>query len=225
MIKEIGILIISIQYSGNLKLNGTLNDSFLFKKMIENHYSKNPNIKLKFCILTDRQNRMKKLIGQNSKYSIEYKDANKDTILNSLQRILHKFNNIYIYYTGHGYQVLERNNDDKDGKDEVIIPSNHTTGLILDDEIFNLVQKYMKKNKRVRMIMDCCNSGTLVDLPFRNNIFNYRNNKLSINGDIIAISGCRDEQYSYERLINSKYHGILTYCLNYLDFYQQFLAL
>ena len=42
-------------------------------------------------------------------------------------------------------------------------------GQIIDDEVFTTLVKPMKRDVRVTVLMDCCHSGTALDLPYEMN--------------------------------------------------------
>ena len=75
---------------------------------------------------------------------------------------------VLIHYSGHGGRVKDKTGDENDGYDETIIPVDYfRAGQIIDDDInFDLVRK-MKKGVLVTAMMDCCHSGTILDLPYR----------------------------------------------------------
>ena len=74
--------------------------------------------------------------------------------------------NVYFYYSGHGTQVPDRNGDEKDGRDEALLPSDahlhQSRGLvnaITDDELDHRFR--LLSNRNVISIFDSCNSGTV----------------------------------------------------------------
>lgn len=63
-----------------------------------------------------------------------------------------------------------RPGDEEDGYDETLIPVDFkSAGQILDDEVFATLVKPMKRDVRVTVLMDCCHSGTALDLPYEMN--------------------------------------------------------
>jgi hypothetical protein len=111
---------------------------------------------------------------------------------------------VYVHYSGHGSQVQDRNGDEADGFDEVILPSNfETAGHIADDW---LRQWSLSCNPRTRLVVvfDCCNSGTALDLV------------VDDKHDVVFMSGCTDPQTSADAYnINNtfEYSGAMTSCL------------
>jgi hypothetical protein len=52
-----------------------------------------------------------------------------------------KCEEIWIHYSGHGSQVRDRDGNEADGMDEVVVPVDYTTaGFIVDDDIFNIIK-------------------------------------------------------------------------------------
>lgn len=77
---------------------------------------------------------------------------------------------VFIHYSGHGGRVRDDSGDEEDGYDETLIPVDFkTAGHILDDELFNSLVKKMPKDVHVTVLMDCCHSGTVLDLPYNVN--------------------------------------------------------
>ena len=60
--------------------------------------------------------------------------------------------------------------DEADGYDETLIPVDFkASGQILDDDVFKILVKPMKRDVQVTVLMDCCHSGTALDLPYEMN--------------------------------------------------------
>jgi hypothetical protein len=74
---------------------------------------------------------------------------------------------LFMHYSGHGGQVPDKSGDEADGYDETVIPFDYKqSGQIVDDFIFDSVAAKIPKGAHLTAIMDCCHSGTLMDLPF-----------------------------------------------------------
>jgi len=77
---------------------------------------------------------------------------------------------VFVHYSGHGGRVEDTSGDEEDGFDETLIPVDFkSAGQILDDEVFAKLVKPMKRDVRVTVLMDCCHSGTALDLPYEMN--------------------------------------------------------
>lgn len=192
-------LLIGINYNGTInQLNGCIEDTNTVNSFLENKgYT---DIK----ILTDET---------------DIKPT-RDNIINELTQLLQNSEDgdlIFIYYSGHGSYVLDKNADELDKRDEVIVPLDFN--VILDDELKSIINKNMKAKTNIVAIFDCCNSGTALDLRYQcletlnfDNITENPKNE-ETPGNVIFISGCRDEQYSIELNIDGKTQGAMTWSL------------
>lgn len=142
----------------------------------------------------------------------------KTNILNELKYLLetsNKNDTLFIYYSGHGSYTLDRNGDELDGRDELLVPLDFN--YIKDDELKEIINSYGKADTKLIALFDCCNSGTALDLKYQIlEKLNY--DDITENGKItetpcntMFISGCRDEQLSMETTINNKVQGLMTW--------------
>lgn len=141
----------------------------------------------------------------------------KQNIINSFNVLVNKalnedFTELWFSYSGHGSNVEDLNGDEKDGMDEVICPCDYeTAGMIVDDFIYaNLVAK-LPSTVTLFCLMDCCNSGTVFDLPLLYNTSLTASNSNKPLASVISISGCRDNQTSADAYINNNYEGAMTW--------------
>jgi hypothetical protein len=75
---------------------------------------------------------------------------------------------VFIHYSGHGGRVRDTSGDEEDGYDETLIPVDFKrAGQIVDDDILRMLVKPMRSGVHVTVLMDCCHSGTVLDLPYR----------------------------------------------------------
>jgi len=71
---------------------------------------------------------------------------------------------LFVHFSGHGGQV-----QDEEGLefDQSLIPIDHkTAGSILDEDILSRVIKPLPKGVDMFCVMDCCHSGSIMDLPY-----------------------------------------------------------
>ena len=69
---------------------------------------------------------------------------------------------------GHGGRLRDDSNDEDDGIDETLIPTNYTdAGQIRDDTVFKRLVLPMADDVTLTCLMDCCHSGTVLDLPYK----------------------------------------------------------
>lgn len=146
---------------------------------------------------------------------------------------------LLLYYSGHGASVNDTNRDETDGKDEVIVPLDYIQrGVITDDWLHTNLVTRIPQGANLWVFMDCCHSGTMIDLKFnyksrciykngsskpRNIPYNGNDwstqfllsleQRNDVVGNICLISGCQDEQTSADTAFNSQNQGAFTYCL------------
>jgi hypothetical protein len=165
--------------------------------------------------------------------------TNKDNMLNKMDILLSGLDTndtLVIYYSGHGSLVPDNNSDEIYGKDSVIIPSDYSSsGYINDDTIRTYLLKATKGS--VFCVFDSCNSGSVCDLKYSLLANVYRTilstkrfydpkewtkaidfvtntNYSETNTQIISLSGCADNQLSYEVQDSSgNWGGALTFAL------------
>jgi hypothetical protein len=186
-------LLIGCNYKNtSYQLNGCINDAFLMRNLLEKKkYNEILVLHDDAIVKPTKQN----ILEQMEKMFLSCKEGDE----------------LFLSFSGHGTQAKDLNGDEKDGKDEVFI-SLDLKG-IYDDEVRRLYQK-IPKGVKVFVVMDCCNSGTILDLPMSlpcSRCSSVRNNYFLFDADIFMISGCRDPQYSFETVIDNKTHGLLTY--------------
>ena len=122
---------------------------------------------------------------------------------------------LFFSFSGHGSYTLDRNNDETNGNDEMLISSDLKG--ILDDELKSLIQNNLKKNVTLFALFDCCFSGTVLDLKYQyldslvNDASSVNNNDAETKGNVIMISGCNDAQTSADAYIDKKYQGAMTW--------------
>ena len=112
-------------------------------------------------------------------------------------------------FSGHGTQVTEISGDEVDGKDEGLFTLD--SALIVDDELSLIIRFYLKPGVTLFVLTDCCHSGTVMDLKY--NYIDYSENPKNVEsrGNVIMISGCRDDQTSADAYINGKSQGAMTW--------------
>ncbi len=107
--------------------------------------------------------------------------------------------NLFIHFSGHGYQLPCENEEDKakdpDGFDEALVPMDfEENGSIRDNQIDEFCARPLPRGVRLTAIFDCCHSGSMMDLPF---VFG-RGMEGDPSGEacVVMFSGCQDEQES-----------------------------
>jgi hypothetical protein len=192
-------LLIGINYTGTKdELYGCINDVESVKERIISNGFKD------ISVLTDLTS--KKATRNN--ILLEFKNL----LVNSKEGDL-----LFFLYSGHGSYALDRNRDEKDGYDELIV-SCDLQG-ILDDEFKSLIQTFLKPKVTLFAMFDSCFSGSVLDLKYQYldslNYEKYTENdkQLDTLGSVFMISGCTDDQTSADAFINNKASGALTWSL------------
>eukprot|EP00997_Jenningsia_sp_PLL12_P002879 NODE_1513_length_1140_cov_191.428048_g1150_i1.p1 GENE.NODE_1513_length_1140_cov_191.428048_g1150_i1~~NODE_1513_length_1140_cov_191.428048_g1150_i1.p1 ORF type:complete len:353 (+),score=103.76 NODE_1513_length_1140_cov_191.428048_g1150_i1:55-1059(+) len=104
-------------------------------------------------------------------------DPDVSSILPNSRNILESFHwlvegaqegdSLFFHYSGHGGQLRDDDGEEKDGMDETIIPLDYqTTGQMRDDTILKSLIVPLPKGVTLTVVMDCCHSGTVLDLPY-----------------------------------------------------------
>ena len=190
-------LLVGINYTGTqYKLDGCINDVNSIRERITSEGFTNINI------LTD----------------VTSKKPSRDNILNEFKNLLinsQAGDLLLFFYSGHGSYTLDRNNDEQDGYDELIIPCDFKG--IIDDELKSIIQTNLKENVTLVGLFDSCFSGTVLDLKYQYldslNYDKYTENskQLETKGNVLMISGCTDNQTSADAFFNGKPNGALTW--------------
>jgi Caspase domain len=78
------------------------------------------------------------------------------------------FDEIQKKFTSHGWhRKKQRIGEEEDGQDEILVPGDFKeSGHILDDWLFAEFVKKIRAGVHVVVIVDCCHSGTALDLPY-----------------------------------------------------------
>lgn len=190
-------VLIGINYIGTPnELNGCINDAESIKKrLIDNNFTDITTI----TDLTDIK-------------------PTRDVIIKYFTNLLKNSSPgdlLCFIYSGHGSYLKDTNNDEIDGRDEVIVPLD--LNFIKDDELKTIIQKYLKKGVTLFAMFDSCFSGTVLDLKYQYlDSLNYdkvTENKKNIEtlGNVLMISGCTDKQTSSDAFFNNKAQGAMTW--------------
>jgi len=143
--------------------------------------------------------------------------ATRNNILNEFTTLIKSANEgdtLFVSYSGHGSSTPDRNKDEIDGVDELIVSVDYYA--ILDDELKQIIDKYLKPNVKLFTLFDSCHSGTMLDLPYQyyktdSNEPIIHPNCSETKGEVICLSGCKDDQTSMDAYINANYNGAMTW--------------
>jgi len=104
---------------------------------------------------------------------------------------------LFFHFSGHGAEQEDPNGYEENGMDETILPIDFQhAGMITDDRISELVVAPLPEGVRLTAVLDCCHSGTGMDLPFRlSKTQGWREevNPFHSRGDVQMFSGCDDD--------------------------------
>jgi uncharacterized caspase-like protein len=192
-------LLIGINYTGTSnELYGCINDTTAIKERISKQGFND------ITVITD----------------LTTKKATRNNILEGFKNLLMNCQAgdfLFFVYSGHGSYAIDRNGDEKDGRDELIV-SCDLQG-ILDDELKALIQTYLKADVTLFALFDCCFSGSVLDLKYQfmdsldYDKFTENSKQLETQGNVIMISGCTDNQTAADAVFGGKAAGAMTWSL------------
>ena len=172
------------------RLFGCINDILnIEKKLRETH----PEC-IEFCRLSDDQADLSK-------------KPTRKNILEGIQWLttgLQKGESVFFHYSGHGGLTVDRSGDETSGYDSCIYPINKKTiEVITDDELREILVNKIPADSKCFAVLDCCHSGSALDLRYVYNAPAYgrltvsQNDKYpKTNGSVVMLSGCNDTQTS-----------------------------
>lgn len=101
-----------------------------------------------------------------------------------------------VLLTGHGYRRIDRNGDEKDGRDEFVRIS-QTVGersVLTDDELYDSIvvpflaaAQAKTRSSRMLFLADTCHSGTMFDL---------KGTRVSGKTRVVSLAACKDDRLS-----------------------------
>lgn len=144
-----------------------------------------------------------------------------------------------ITYSGHGSWLPDEDGDEPDGRDECLVNYDFDNDILLDDEIYQILLAKPIGTK-VLFITDSCHSGTVYRMhdahqETRTKVrflsphklmsarkWNKIEPKMQLLAaapvshkralpDVIHISGCQDDEYSYDTYFGRRPNGAMTY--------------
>jgi len=190
-------LLIGINYTGTrAALRGCINDARNIKKVLLRQGF--PDDSSHMVVLTD---------DSSSNYSPTSKNIFK--AIQWLVQGVSQGDILFFHFSGHGAQVPDKTGQEADGMNETILPLDYKHKQITDDELWGSLVYPLPSGVKLTAIMDCCHSGTGLDLPFDYKIgkkkgFGERKggkwmeevNPAHSRGDVCLFSGCEDSQTS-----------------------------
>lgn len=231
---QVGINYLTLP-AGKGKLNGCINDVRVMNELLKTHYGfTDENIRI---LRDDDPNNM----------------PTKANILAGMAWLTSGAkagDSLFFQFSGHGGQVDDLDGDEEDKKDETLIPVDfQTAGQITDDVVFQRLISPLPKGVFLTAVMDCCHSGTGMDLPYihhiktsKVNVAEHHNEfeqkatgpksfDISSDANAVMFSGCLDHQTSSDAKIQGEFSGAMTFSLktalercNYQTNYHQLLV-
>ena len=160
-------------------------------------------------------------------------EATRQIIIKEIEDITQQLDtgDIFMFtFSGHGGQVPDYSGDERDFKDETILLYD---GQLIDDELYQLWSNF-KEGVRILVLSDSCHSGTMIKAAHHNGLNfgtgqkkfmpdeiafrTYEKNKSfydeiapktdpkpPVKATVRLISGCQDNQYSYDGTFNSTF--------------------
>lgn len=214
-------LLIGINYKGTrAALRGCVNDAENMKRLLMKHGF--PNDGSHMVVLTD---------DSTSKRNYKPTGANIFRAIKWLLQGVAEGDVLFFHFSGHGAQVPDQTGHEADGLNETILPLDFQNKQITDDELWGSLVRPLPAGVRLTALMDCCHSGTGLDLPYEYKISSKTtknrwgsSSKPSTNsqwieeinpahsqGDVVLFSGCEDDQTSADvQTSNSAAGGAMT---------------
>lgn len=191
--------LVGINYTGTTnELLGCVNDVYIIRDLLVSQYK----YKLEdIQVLTDQH-------------------ATRENILQEFTSLVQQAksgDSICFTFSGHGSYFKDRNNEEADGQDELIVSVDNRA--IVDDEFKIILDTHLNPGVNMFTLFDSCHSGTVLDLKysFDNNITTVINESYKeTKGNVVLLCGCRDNQVSIDGYINNSFNGILSSAFVYI---------
>eukprot|EP00929_Paragymnodinium_shiwhaense_P066236 TRINITY_DN33198_c0_g1_i1.p1 TRINITY_DN33198_c0_g1~~TRINITY_DN33198_c0_g1_i1.p1 ORF type:complete len:1197 (+),score=328.43 TRINITY_DN33198_c0_g1_i1:102-3692(+) len=106
---------------------------------------------------------------------------------------------LFFHFSGHGEQAIDPSGVEEDGMNETLCPVDFQhNGMLTDDVVGEIVVKHLPEGVRLTSVMDCCHSGTGLDLPFQFGDGGWIEdvNPYHSKADCMLFSACMDNQKS-----------------------------
>lgn len=99
-------------------------------------------------------------------------EPNRENILAAYRTLVEEAEEgdaVFCHYSGHGGRLRDDDwGEEEDGFDETLVPLDYIeNGQIRDDDLFMTLVHPMKEGVMLTCLMDCCHSGTVLDLPYK----------------------------------------------------------
>jgi hypothetical protein len=198
---------------------------------------KNKSNNLNGCV-NDAHDVFKVLTGWGCKYQnitmLLNETATKANIIKNLTELvnnLKKGDVLTYYHSGHGTQILDKNNDETDGYDEALVTHDFNYSDAFTDDVLKECLSNHPEGANISLVFDTCHSGGFEmnssDQTVRsvlltetvNDTSNVTIKKLGVRQTNphkqrhLLLSGCKEQQYSYEAKVGRQVRGLMTLSL------------
>ncbi|KAG8745621.1 Ca(2+)-dependent cysteine protease [Ceratobasidium sp. 414] len=218
-------LLVGCNYpGGSAPLNGCINDVFNIKRFLIDHFQ---YAEEDIRILTD---------SESSHGEVGEAESTRENIIQYIDWLVSDAepdDSLFFHYSGHGSNQDDLDGDEYDGKDESICPTDYeTAGVLVDDELHELLVKPLPEGAGLTTLFDSCHSGSVLDLPWTYETTGAIKEPDDLQGeaeeeaaaidahqkrfkwspaDVISLSGCRDSQTSADSQFGGLPSGALSY--------------
>lgn len=190
-------LLVGINYFGsNVQLQGCVNDvKNIFRLLTETYGWHSSAIR----VLTDEERDPRRAPTKSNIVANLHWLANGDDTARPGDVL-------FLQLSGHGAQQEDPHGLEADGMNETFLPVDFkSAGMLSDDEISEVTIRPLPEFVKLTAVMDCCHSGTGLDLPFTHTSHGWRmeTNPWFHASDVQLFSGCEDGATSAD--VSSRY--------------------
>eukprot|EP00929_Paragymnodinium_shiwhaense_P044696 TRINITY_DN22919_c0_g1_i2.p1 TRINITY_DN22919_c0_g1~~TRINITY_DN22919_c0_g1_i2.p1 ORF type:complete len:455 (-),score=45.68 TRINITY_DN22919_c0_g1_i2:217-1581(-) len=193
-------LLVGINYEGTrAKLRGCVNDVHNIQKLLVETFHWKPD-----CIRTLTDDDARNMPTKRNMFEA----------LHWLSHGARPGDVLFFHFSGHGAQQVDPNGYEESGMNETLLPVDfQKAGMISDDELSDIIVKPLPEGVRLTAVLDCCHSGTGLDLPFHlSKTHGWREevNPYHTRGDVQMFSGCADDGTSADVVSSGSAGGAMT---------------
>jgi len=203
-------LIVGANYKGDLKLEGCVNDAMSMKEFLEGRGWN------QILVLTDSKDSVAKPTLSNLKKGIDwlYSESKVSDFGKGAYKKVDKAHQYFFSYSGHGSQRKDKNGDEEDGQDELLLLCDDKE--FVDDDLNTLLTQRLTPDDSLFVLIDACQSQSSMDLKYQTdedgNIKVVNKKAKQTECDTVLLAGSKDSESSFDVSIDNKPCGALTYC-------------
>ncbi|KAJ3407702.1 hypothetical protein HDU80_008070 [Chytriomyces hyalinus] len=153
-------LLIGINYTGTRSaLAGCVNDAYNLREYLVTHKNYSPD-----------PNHMRVMVDEPREASVPQNIPTTKNLLDAFYWLVHDARPgdvLFLSYSGHGGQTEDLGQERENGLDDTICPLDfERAGQIDSTHLHRCLVTALPLGVRLNVILDCCHSGTLLELPF-----------------------------------------------------------